>query len=47
MAPSHMRMRVQSERLTMSDTAPIVQKSVRLMTTPNTALMRKVSATTV
>ena len=41
MAQSHMRMRVQSPRLTMSDTAPMVQKSVRLMTAPSTALIRK------
>ena len=35
-ASSHMRMRFQSPMLTMSDTAPMVQKLVLLATAPNT-----------
>src|SRR5690349_6542818 len=36
MASSHMRMRLQSPMLTMSDTAPMVQKCVLLATAPKT-----------
>src|SRR5690606_37040840 len=46
-ALAHIRIRVQSPMLTMSATAPIVQKLVRFMIAPSTSPSAKVAQTTV
>jgi len=46
MASSHMRMRVQSPMLTMSATAPMVQKCVRWAMAPKTAASAKADHST-
>ena len=45
-AASHIRIRVQSPMFTMSETAPIVQKLLRLIATPTTKAMPKVAQVT-
>ena len=46
MASSHMRMRVQSPMLTMSATAPMVQKCVRCATAPKATASAKLAHST-
>jgi hypothetical protein len=45
-ASSHMRMRLQSPMLTMSATAPMVQKCVRCATAPKTTASAKLAQST-
>ena len=47
MASTHMRMRVQSPRLTMSATAPMVQKWVRCAMAPKATASAKAAHSTV